>query len=149
MCFSYITTWQGLTLALLAVQDGWNHALKAGTNPCTLFPLQQNFPIHWSIWIQALHQSLESHCAEAWSQHSSRCMLMILRCMCHVILMMSVDSGIAQLKHAEEIWVWMKANSLKLNDSKTEFITIASKHHLSQLGGIEIKIGSRVHTIIK
>jgi hypothetical protein len=41
----------------------------------------------------------------------------------------------------EEIRQWMHENHLKLNDSKTEFLIIGTKHQLSQLGDVSIKIG--------
>ena len=41
----------------------------------------------------------------------------------------------------EEIRQWMHENHLKLNNSKTEFLTLGSKHQLSQLGSISIRIG--------
>ena len=33
---------------------------------------------------------------------------------------------------SEEIRLWMRDNFLKLNDSKTEYLIIGSKHHTSK-----------------
>ena len=41
----------------------------------------------------------------------------------------------------EEIRQWMRKNSLKLNDAKTEFLVIGSSKHLQQLTNCTIKIG--------
>ena len=40
----------------------------------------------------------------------------------------------------EEIRSWMKINLLKLNDSKTEFLLIGTKHQVNLTGEIAIKI---------
>ena len=42
----------------------------------------------------------------------------------------------------EEIRSWMITHKLKLNDDKTEFLTISSPHNSKELNSIKIKIGS-------
>ena len=41
----------------------------------------------------------------------------------------------------EEICQWMHVNQFKLNDSKTEFLTLGTKYNLSQLENVSLKIG--------
>ena len=45
-------------------------------------------------------------------------------------------------KCIEEVREWMAQNFLKLNDDKTELITLGSRHNLSQLDQTEITIGN-------
>ena len=44
----------------------------------------------------------------------------------------------------KEIRSWMKINLLKLNDSKTEFLLIGTKHQVNLIGEIAIKIGDDI-----
>ena len=37
--------------------------------------------------------------------------------------------------------MWMAQNNLKLNDSKTEFLTLGRKLELTKIGGVQITIG--------
>ena len=54
-----------------------------------------------------------------------------------------VDSARVLLEACvEDIRVWMAQNNLKLNDSKTEFLTLGRKFELSQIGDQEITIGT-------
>jgi hypothetical protein len=53
-----------------------------------------------------------------------------------------IESAVSRMEACiEEISQWMHANHLKLNDSKTEFLTLGTKHQLSQIGNVSIRIG--------
>ena len=53
------------------------------------------------------------------------------------------DAAIAKLEECiEEIRLWMQHNNLKLNDNKTEFLTIGTKHQQSKVKDLHIKIGT-------
>ena len=41
-----------------------------------------------------------------------------------------------------DIRAWMKLNLLKLNDEKTEFLLLRTKHNISLAGELKIKIGN-------
>ena len=48
----------------------------------------------------------------------------------------------AKLEHClNQVSAWMKANRLKLNESKTEFIQFGTKSQLSKISSHEINIG--------
>ena len=48
-----------------------------------------------------------------------------------------------RLEHCiSDIRAWMKLNLLKLNDDKTEFLLLGTKHNISLAGELEIKIGN-------
>ena len=50
----------------------------------------------------------------------------------------SLEACIVEIRH------WMRNNYLKLNDSKTEFILIGSRHKLDKIKDIHIKIGDSI-----
>ena len=53
-----------------------------------------------------------------------------------------IESAVCRMEACiRDIRKWMHENHLKLNDSKTEFLAIGSKHQLSQLGDVSIHIG--------
>ena len=53
-----------------------------------------------------------------------------------------IESAVCRMEACiRDIRKWMHENHLKLNDSKTEFLTLGTKHQLSQLGDVSIRIG--------
>jgi hypothetical protein len=55
----------------------------------------------------------------------------------------NVDTAMSQIEQCiEEIRDWMEHNFLKLNDEKTEFIILASKHLLSLVKDVKLHIGA-------
>ena len=54
----------------------------------------------------------------------------------------NVNSSLVRLEACiEDIRDWMCRNNLKLNDSKTEFLTLGAKAQLSKIGDMSIRIG--------
>ena len=52
-----------------------------------------------------------------------------------------IESAVSHMEACiEEIHRWMHANHFKLNDSKTEFLTLGTKSNLSQLENVSLKI---------
>ena len=52
-----------------------------------------------------------------------------------------------RLEHCiSDIRAWMKLNLLKLNDDKTEFLLLRTKHNISLAGELKIKTGNNIIT---
>lgn len=95
-------------------------------------------PIIFLIYASLLFDAIEKHLPNAHGYADDHQMYLSLKPTDQV----SHDDALQSLQHyISNVRKYMLANKLKINDGKTEFMIIGSKHNLSKLNINSIKIG--------